>query len=139
MTTLAELRQANLKEQNAPDPKPESTTAAAETPASAASVPAPAAALAPDTPVLESSAPPLRLSVVPAAPTEEMLRDTAYLARVREALSRKVIHPTGAKATVDMEPALFHRAKRYCNEHGNISLRQVFLELLTVYLEEEGY
>lgn len=139
MTTLAELRQANLKEQNAPDQKPAPDAPAPEP---AASVPVPAAPIPAATPAAaapESAAPSLRLTVAPAAPTEEMLRDAAYLARVREALSRKVIHPTGAKATVDMEPALFHRAKRYCNEHGNISLRQVFLELLTVYLEEEGY
>ena len=139
MTTLAELRQANLKEQNAPDQKPTPAQPVPE-PATSAPLPAaPAPAPVPAAPPADSSAPSLRLSVAPAAPTEEMLRDTAYLARVREALSRKVIHPTGAKATVDMEPALFHRAKRYCNEHGNISLRQVFLELLTVYLEEEGY
>lgn len=139
MTTLAELRQANLKEQNTPDQPPVAAPAVPEPAASAPPSSAPSPAPAPTAAVAESSAPPLRLSVAAAAPTEEMLRDTAYLARVREALSRKVIHPTGAKATVDMEPALFHRAKRYCNEHGNISLRQVFLELLTVYLEEEGY
>ncbi len=134
MTTLAELRQANLKEQNAPGQEPVPQTPAAEPAASLPASNAPAAVAPPAAPAPEPAASPLRLSVVPAAPTEEMLRDTAYLARVRE-----VIHPTGAKATVDMEPALFHRAKRYCNEHGNISLRQVFLELLTVYLEEEGY
>ncbi len=139
MTTLAELRQANLKEQNEPDTKPNPPAAADASPAPAPASAAAASVSTPAAPPLESAASPLRLSVVPAAPTEEMLRDTAYLARVREAMSRKVIHPTGAKATVDMEPALFHRAKRYCNEHGNISLRQVFLELLTVYLEEEGY
>ncbi len=139
MTTLAELRQANLKEQNTPEPKPAPDVPAVEPDASVPAPSAPAAASLPAVPAPESGAPSLRLTVAPAAPTEEMLRDTAYLARVREALSRKVIHPTGAKATVDMEPALFHRAKRYCNEHGNISLRQVFLELLTVYLEEEGY
>lgn len=139
MTTLAELRQANLKEQNAPDAKPVPPASppeiAASAPAPAPEASAPAAAPAP----LDPAAPALRLSVAPAAPTEEMLHGAAYLARVREALSRKVIHPTGSKATVDMEPALFHRAKRYCNDHGNISLRQVFLELLTVYLDEEGY
>jgi len=139
MTTLAEMRQANMKEQNAPGQEPVPQTPAAEPAASLPASNAPAAAAPPAAPVPEPAASPLRLSVVPAAPTEEMLRDAAYLARVREAMSRKVIHPTGAKATVDMEPALFHRAKRYCNEHGNISLRQVFLELLTVYLEEEGY
>ncbi len=139
MTTLAELRQANLKEQNAPDQKPAPAAPNAEPAAAVPVSTAPAAAPPPAVPAPDSAAPPLRLTVAPAAPTEEMLRDAAYLARVREALSRKVIHPTGAKATVDMEPALFHRAKRYCNEHGNISLRQVFLELLTVYLEEEGY
>jgi len=139
MTTLAELRQANLKEQNTPDQKPEPAAPLAEPAASVPAPSVPAAAPGSAAPAPDSSTPPLRLSVAPSAPTEEMLRDTAYLARVREALSRKVIHPTGAKATVDMEPALFHRAKRYCNDHGNISLRQVFLELLTVYLEEEGY
>ncbi len=139
MTTLAELRQANLKEQNTPDQKPAAVPPAPEPAASVPAAPPAAPMSAPAPAVPDSAMPPLRLTVAAAAPTEEMLRDTVYLARVREALSRKVIHPTGAKATVDMEPALFHRAKRYCNEHGNISLRQVFLELLTVYLEEEGY
>lgn len=139
MTTLAELRQANLKEQNAPDAKLVPPAAVPEPAPAAPLAAADAPASVPAVPCADPGAPALRLSVASAAPTEEMLRDIAYLARVREAMSRKVIHPTGAKATVDMEPALFHRAKRYCNEHGNISLRQVFLELLTVYLEEEGY
>lgn len=123
MTTLAELRQANLKEQNTPE-------ASAPPAPEAVAVPAPDAA---------DPSPSLRLSVADTALTEDARRDALFLARVREAVSHKVIHPTGAKATVDMSPALFHRAKRYCNAHGNLSLRQVFLELLTLFLEEEGY
>jgi hypothetical protein len=43
------------------------------------------------------------------------------------------------KATVDMSPELSLRAKRYCLEHGNVPVRQLFLELMTAFLDEEGY
>lgn len=136
MTTLAELRQANLKEQNTPQPEKPAPVAAA--PVTASALPLDDAPIVPAPPPADPS-PALRLSVADAALSEDAQRDVLFLARIREAMSHKTIHPTGAKATVDMAPALFHRAKRYCNAHGNLSLRQVFLELLTLYLEEEGY
>ncbi len=61
------------------------------------------------------------------------------MARVQAMLAHKTLHPNGAKATVDMSPALFHRAKRYCLDHGNVTLRQLFLDLMTAFLDEEGY
>lgn len=138
MTTLAELRQANLKEQNAPQPEKPAPVPAPPAADLAPALPLDAAPAAPAAPPADPG-PALRLSVADAAATEDAQRDALFLARVREAMSHKTIHPTGAKATVDMAPALFHRAKRYCNAHGNLSLRQVFLELLTLFLEEEGY
>jgi len=38
-----------------------------------------------------------------------------------------------------MSPALFHRAKRYCLDHGNVTLRQLFLDLMIAFLDEEDY
>ena len=48
-------------------------------------------------------------------------------------------HPGGVKATVEMPSELSLRAKRYCLDHGNVPVRQVFLELMIAFLEEEGY
>ena len=59
--------------------------------------------------------------------------------RFASLLAQKVVHPGGVKATVDMSRELSLRAKRYCLEHGNIPVRQLFLELMTAFLVEEGY
>lgn len=143
MTTLAELRLANLREQKKSAQEP---AEAASEPASAA-LPVPQAAAA-------NPAPPSREedlvlaqyltdadqsagAEIPADPEAE--KSAALIARVHESLSHKMMHPTGAKATVDMSPALFHRAKRYCLDHGNVTLRQLFLDLMTAFLDEEGY
>ena len=75
----------------------------------------------------------------PAAPDLDAERSAALIARVQTMLAHKTLHPNGAKATVDMSPALFHRAKRYCLDHGNVTLRQLFLDLMTAFLDEEGY
>lgn len=131
MTTLAELRQANLKEQK------ERTTE--QTPAApVAAVPTPAA------PAVANPTPPPTLVVVdtqpiPPTPSPEAEQDARFFACIHDALAHKTTHPSSAKVTADMPPALFHRAKRYCLDHGNVTLRQVLLELLTAYLEEEGY
>lgn len=141
MTTLAELRQANLKEQkeHQPEPTPASEPPRSQTAEPAAAMEVPVAP--PSTPAQPSVASPMLVISQEAAPapTAEEMEGAAFLARIRQALSHKMLHPTGSKATVDMSPALFHRAKRYCMEHGNVTLRQVFLDLLTAYLEEEGY
>ena len=61
------------------------------------------------------------------------------LNRVRTSLNHKILYPSGVKTTVDMSPALFHRAKKYCLDHGNVTIRQLFLDLITEFLAEEGY
>lgn len=144
MTTLAELRQANLKEQKqsaaeaAPAaPPPSETSSAAVSPAPASSsnghhaAPAPVAVPSPVVEAPKSPAPP--------TPSPEALQEARFFARVHETLAHKTTYLSGAKVTADMPPALFHRAKRYCLDHGNVTLRQVLLDLLTAYLEEEGY
>ncbi len=130
MTTLADLRQANLKEQ-----KQRTTETAASESASAASpsVPSEAAAVSPVAP------PTLVVVETQPAPSPEAEQDARFFERIHDALAHKTTHPSSAKVTADMPPALFHRAKRYCLDHGNVTLRQVLLELLTAYLEEEGY
>ena len=133
MTTLAELRLANLREQKKSAPQ---TAEAVPDPVPAPPVPGPVSreddlVLAQ---YLTDSEPPTE---APADPEAE--KSAALIARVHESLAHKTMHPTGAKATVDMSPALFHRAKRYCLDHGNVTLRQLFLDLMTAFLDEEGY
>jgi len=125
MTTLAELRNANLQEQRK----------SALEPASPAT-PEPESFHEPELPESRED---LILSQYVTEADPEAERAAAMLARVREMLTHKVLHPTGAKATVDMSPKLFHRAKRYCLDHGNVTLRQLFLDLMTAFLDEEGY
>ena len=136
MTTLAELRLANLREQkksaDAAPPEPDRVPAAV--PEAAAAVPL--APPAPPEPIREDD---LVLSQFMTAPDPEAERSAALIARVQTMLAHKTLHPNGAKATVDMSPALFHRAKRYCLDHGNVTLRQLFLDLMTAFLDEEGY
>ena len=148
MTTLAELRLANLREQKK----------SAQSPETAAPQPVPTA-----TPVVLSVEPKLvpkpqedlvlaqYLTDAEQAPMADLKAasaavakatesaDARLIARVHDSLAHKMLHPTGAKATVDMSPALFHRAKRYCLDHGNVTLRQLFLDLMTAFLDEEGY
>ena len=130
MTTLAELRIANLREQKKSAQEPAGLEPdRAATPDSLARE---------DDLVLaqyltDSEAP----AALPADPEAE--KSAALIARVHASLAHKMMHPTGAKATVDMSPALFHRAKRYCLDHGNVTLRQLFLDLMTAFLDEEGY
>ena len=145
MTTLAELRLANLREQKK----------SAQSPEEAAPQPVAAPTPEPEKPVV--TAPPILIareddlvlsqyltdadqSSAPELPADpEAEKSAVLIARVHEALSHKTLHPNGAKATVDMSPALFHRAKRYCLDHGNVTLRQLFLDLMTAFLDEEGY
>ena len=145
MTTLAELRLANLREQKKSAQEP--TEAAPDL----ASVIVPEPETPPAPPIAALPASTVRgddlvlAQYVPDAEPPAELTDldaeksAALIARVHDCLTRKVLHPTGAKATVDMSPALFHRAKRYCLDHGNVTLRQLFLDLMTEFLDEEGY
>ena len=139
MTTLAELRLANLREQKksadaAPQPVP-----AAEAPAVLTAPEAPPAEREEDLVLSQfiPEEPPVVIAEPAADPDAE--KSAALIARVQSMLAHKTQHPNGAKATVDMSPALFHRAKRYCLDHGNVTLRQLFLDLMTAFLDEEGY
>ncbi len=149
MTTLAELRLANLREQKksaAADPEPIPAEAAAETNTVPEVMTAPQLLPREDDLVLSqfitdpaiSEPAPEAFAAVPASDPEAE-RSAVLIARVQAMLSQKALHPNGAKATVDMSPALFHRAKRYCLDHGNVTLRQLFLDLMTAFLDEEGY
>ena len=128
MTTLAELRLANLREQKK----------SAQEPAEAAPEQAHAAARGDDL-VLAQYLTDAESHAVEAPADPEAEKSATLIARVHNTLAHKTMHPTGAKATVDMSPALFHRAKRYCLDHGNVTLRQLFLDLMTAFLDEEGY
>jgi hypothetical protein len=64
---------------------------------------------------------------------------TDLVAAIRKRLSRRTMHQTGVKTTVDMPPELFWRLKRYCRDHNNITVRQVMLDLLIAYLDYEDY
>jgi hypothetical protein len=158
MTTLAELRQASLKEQKQKEQMqrtPEEASAAEPIPSA---VVTPAPAVPNDTPssgsipaaAANGSAPPpaanghhapvvtLPEPLAP-VPSAEAARAEYFFTRLHDSLSHKTLYPSGAKVSADMPPALFHRAKRYCLDNGNITLRQVLIDLLTTYLEEEGY
>ena len=86
---------------------------------------------------LSESSDPLPPVEGPSDPEAE--RTAEFFERVHAALATKTQHPSGAKVTVDMSTALFHRTKRYCLDHGNVTLRQLFLDLMTEFLNEEGY
>ena len=143
MTTLAELRLANLREQKKSAAAPDETVSeppAASAPVAAFAAPEPPPAEREEDLVLSQfiAADPPALADPPAADPDAE-KSAALIARVHSLLAHKTLHPNGAKATVDMSPALFHRAKRYCLDHGNVTLRQLFLDLMTAFLDEEGY
>ena len=137
MTTLAELRLANLREQKkSAEPTPEPTAAVhPEAVLDPASLATPSVKREED--LVLSQFLPVAPSLPLADPDAE--KSAALIARVHAMLTHKTLHPNGAKVTVDMSPALFHRAKRYCLDHGNVTLRQLFLDLMTAFLDEEGY
>ncbi len=198
MTTLDELRRANLQEQRrsaqtqAPaaarpeptldltsGPEPAAPPVAKAAPAPQAPPPAKAVPVAPPPPAVvaperpapaspsETPPPPVSvarnepgqvpapssspaLSEAPPAPApvsapskavepDEVRRPRAVMERFHRSLSRKIVHPTGVKATVDMPPDLFWRVKRYCHDHNNVTVRQLFLDLVIALLDEEGY
>ncbi len=160
MTTLAELRLANLREQKksaepaaaevaeaVPEPAPVPEPVAAPEPAAVPRPVPPSGGTYLDPAVrgddlvlsqyLTDSSPAVDEEVE--AVDLEAERTAAFFERVQSALSTKTQHPSGAKVTVDMSTALFHRTKRYCLDHGNVTLRQLFLDLMTEFLNEEGY
>ena len=176
MTTLDELRRADMQEQRknaeaasaqpAPPvtsaPAPEPVKAKAEPPKAAAVVQTPEEAPAPAVPHLngnghmpaETELVETAVEVVPdpvvaetstaAVETEPAVDEAdrkarAIMDRFYRGLAHKVVHPTGVKATVDMPPDLFWRVKRYCHDHNNVTVRQLFLDLVIAVLEEEGY
>jgi hypothetical protein len=161
MTTLDELRRANLQEQRraaqtaTPVVAPASQVTAAAEMQEKAAVPADGlistsadhgtavrgngvAATAPAGGTLAPA-----VSAAPAALGEDDDPSTrkarAILDRLYRSLARKVVHPTGVRATVDMPPELFWRVKRYCHDHNNVTVRQLFLDLAIALLDEEGY
>lgn len=69
----------------------------------------------------------------------QTVKARAMLDRFNKSISRKVMHQTGVKATVDMPPEVFWRVKRYCHDHNNVTVRQLFLDLVIAMLDEEGY
>ena len=148
MTTLAELRLANMREQkkSAADPVPAPDPAVVQEVKAAPEIITLPEAIAPPpaereddlvlSQYLTETAPAMTAEPAIDAETE---KSAALIARVHSMLAQKTLHPNGAKATVDMSPALFHRSKRYCLDHGNVTLRQLFLDLMTAFLDEEGY
>lgn len=174
MTTLDELRRANLQEQRrkaeaaaqeASQADPAPTPAAPSVPAAKSVVETPAPKPVVEAVVAEASAPsathlngnghsvvpqpePVEPEQAPAttdplvAPGEMDEADRkarAIMDRFYRGLAHKVIHPTGVKTTVDMPPDLFWRLKRYCHDHNNVTVRQLFLDLVIAVLDEEGY
>jgi len=180
MTTLDELRRANLQEQRRKAEAASSQAPAApETPAAAPTkaalkqaLPVPpeakpaevtTEAVAKVEPAAESAAPQAHLNgnghapavdTTPEAPAAvDVVEDDveapavddaerkarAIMDRFYRGLAHKVVHPTGVKTTVDMPPDLFWRVKRYCHDHNNVTVRQLFLDLVIAVLEEEGY
>jgi hypothetical protein len=67
------------------------------------------------------------------------LSDDAIADRVRSALTRKVIYPSGRKYSVETPTDIAERIDEYCHDKGRIPARQVFLELMMAFLDEEGY
>ena len=154
MTTLAELRQASLQEQKkhltgvpeaeaqkpAPEhqstePGPSAPPVAIDPPAVITPAPVPPVSTPPPTPVSAESA----AKAAAEDPDPDPESAIRFLQQVHRSLAHKTMHDNGTRVTVDMPVALFHRSKRYCLEHGNITLRQVLLDLLRAYLDEEGY
>jgi hypothetical protein len=172
MTTLDELRRANLQEQRrkaeatAAQPAATPESQAAQTPIQesrpTSPTEAPVAAAARVEAVSEASpathlngnghAPAVDIAPEPPAAVaavenrldapvvdEAERKARAIMDRFYRGLAHKVVHPTGVKTTVDMPPDLFWRVKRYCHDHNNVTVRQLFLDLVIAVLEEEGY
>jgi hypothetical protein len=164
-TTLDELRKLNIaqrkKDAASPDTGPDSlpaepgapeeATGEAETPAADAQVRKSASPQVRKSAQRRGTAEPVPVETVPSV-TETPTRKSAeksrrgrvepegeFLERIRDRIVRKRIHGGGVKASVDLDPDLSLRAKRYCLEHGNMPLRVLFIELLSAFLEEEGY
>ena len=144
MTTLSELRQANLAEQ-----KDQPVSVDTELRNSVSTQVRKPVRTQASTDVLTDASKyastqartDLPTEGLPQAPAEAATAggDDPFLDRVREALARRTAHPGGVKATVEMPTDLSLRAKRYCLDHGGVPVRQVFLELMAAFLDAEGY
>jgi hypothetical protein len=169
MTTLEDLRKANLREQKGEAPPAPATavppkvekaepvkvepvkTEPAETPLDSdltkhglaiSPKPEPVKVTEPVVPAARTpqiSPTPAKPTVVSTAAPEPVKTPDPLAGRMRAAVLRKRVMPAGVKATVDMSPELFWRAKRYCHDHSNATLRQLMLEILSQFLDEEGY
>lgn len=170
MTTLDELRKANLQEQRASvriapevvkkaDPELKAPSLNTE-PVRMESVSESAAKLAADSvqppvpmpqngaahsvtngvaAIAESKAATVVIAEPPVAIAATGQALNEYMDLLRAQITRKAVHPSGVKVTVDMSPELFWRLKRYSRDHGNPSLRQVCIEVVTAFLEQEEY
>jgi len=75
----------------------------------------------------------------PPSPRKDGLTEAEFFDRVRARLEDKRKVEGGNKTTVDMSPDLARRAALYSLDHGKVSTRQVFVELLDAFLAVEGY
>ena len=161
MTTLADLRKENLKQMNRTEegapPSPPEGLRASETTETTPPLTAPSSSVVTEdrtsvtTEGRKDGSTQVRTRVRKSAntavrtepSTDEGVAGTAaadsLLEAVREALAKKTVHPVGVKTTVEMPAELSQRAKRYSLDHGNVPVRQVFLELMITFLEKEGY
>ena len=131
MTTLDELRRANLQEQRGAETVPNAPQTVESGKEELATV-------------VTNLAAPLEAKPVPMKSekdgvTLDQTSDDPLVAKVRAVVAKKRVHGTGIKATVDMPPDLFWRVKRYCRDHSNATVRQLFLDLMDEFLEAEGY
>lgn len=81
----------------------------------------------------------VREEVSASVPAPASAEEKDLVVRVREALAAKRTHTGGTKASVDMSPELSRRVKRYCLDKEVPSSRVLMLELLTAFMDEEGY
>jgi hypothetical protein len=72
-------------------------------------------------------------------PEPEPITDENFAEIVRQAIAAKRVLTGGNKTTVDMTPELAKRAAIYSLDHGKVSARQMFVELLDAFLTLEGY
>lgn len=129
MTTLDDLRRANLKEQRAQHEETLNPNEKSGPQLELATMNSTSGKVANDT-----AAHPLEIS-----DTASPFGNDALVRQVREVVAKRRVHGTGVKATVDMPPELFRRVKSYCKDHNNATLRQLFLDLMGAFLDAEGY
>lgn len=140
MSTLAELRATNMREQQA-DSEASVDTELRNSASAEARTDASPQAIADlrkpmRTAVRKQALTDGRADVLPSVLPQAR---TDFLTSVRESLDAGRNPAGGVKATVDMSPELSTRAKRYSLDHANVPVRRVLIELLDAFLSEEGY